>query len=414
MKIFKILICFSLAFYSNTLAQQNVQQLRLGEALSMALRNNSSIKASEFDIETNRSLKRTASDIGKTSFSGTFGQYNSYVKSDNNITISQSIPFPTTFNANAKLGAARVRSSELMLGATQNELAFQVKSSFYQLAYLKTLDKWLLHLDSIYVAFQRAATLRYQYEETNLIEKTTAETQAMQIRTQLRQNDADIRIFQTRLQTLLNTNESLDIQFDSLTAREISLPDTSSLVNNPLLSWFRQQIMVAERQKTVEKNRLLPDLSASFFSQTLIDTQLEANSPQLATASNRFQGFGIGIAIPLWIKPQAARVKAAQSELAATESMYAFQEKNFQGRLNELIQDYLKYSESLRYYLEASLPNAELLLNQSQRAYESGEIGYVEYLQSLRTATEVRTGYLSTLNNYNQSVISIEYIIGQQ
>lgn len=414
MKIFKILICFSLAFYSNTLAQQNVQQLRLGEALSMALRNNSSIKASEFDIETNRSLKRTASDIGKTSFSGTFGQYNSYVKSDNNITISQSIPFPTTFNANAKLGAARVRSSELMLGATQNELAFQVKSSFYQLAYLKTLDKWLLHLDSIYVAFQRAATLRYQYEETNLIEKTTAETQAMQIRTQLRQNDADIRIFQTRLQTLLNTNESLDIQFDSLTAREISLPDTSSLVNNPLLSWFRQQIMVAERQKTVEKNRLLPDLSASFFSQTLIDTQLEANSPQLATASNRFQGFGIGIAIPLWIKPQAARVKAAQSELAATESMYAFQEKNFQGSLNELIQDYLKYSESLRYYLEASLPNAELLLNQSQRAYESGEIGYVEYLQSLRTATEVRTGYLSTLNNYNQSVISIEYIIGQQ
>jgi len=414
MKIFKILICFSLAFYSNTLAQQNVQQLRLGEALSIALRNNASIKASEFDIETNRSLKRTASDIGKTSFSGMFGQYNSYVKSDNNITISQSIPFPTTFNANAKLGAARIRSSELMLGATQNELAFQVKSSFYQLAYLKTLDKWLLHLDSIYVAFQRAATLRYQYEETNLIEKTSAETQAMQIRTQLRQNDADIRIFQTRLQTLLNADEQLDIAFDSLTAREISLPDTSALASNPLLNWFRQQILVAERQKTVEKNRLLPDLSASFFSQTLIDTQLEANSPELATASNRFQGFGIGIAIPLWIKPQAARVKAAQSELAATESMYAFQEKNFQGRLNELIQDYLKYSESLRYYLEASLPNAELLLNQSQRAYEGGEIGYVEYLQSLRTATEVRTGYLATLNNYNQAVISIEYIIGQQ
>ena len=219
MKIFKILICFSLAFYSKTLAQQNVQQLRLGEALSIALRNNASIKASEFDIETNRSLKRTASDIGKTSFSGMFGQYNSYVKSDNNITISQSIPFPTTFNANAKLGAARIRSSELMLGATQNELAFQVKSSFYQLAYLKTLDKWLLHLDSIYVAFQRAATLRYQYEETNLIEKTSAETQAMQIRTQLRQNDADIRIFQIRLQTLLNADEQLDIAFDSLTAR---------------------------------------------------------------------------------------------------------------------------------------------------------------------------------------------------
>ncbi len=414
MKIFKILICFSLAFYSKAWAQQNLQQLQLSEALSIALKNNSSIKASEFDIKTSRSLKKTSSDIGKTSFMGTFGQYNSYVKSDNNITISQSIPFPTTFSANAKLGVARIRSSELMLGATQNELAFQVKSSFYQMAYLKTLDKWLIHLDSIYSAFQRAAALRYQYEETNLIEKTTAETQAVQIRTLLRQNDADIRIFQTRLKTLLNTDEQLDIAFDSLAAREISLPDTSSLANNPLLSWFRQQIMVAEKQKIVEKNRLLPDLSASFFSQTLIDTQLRPNSTELATGSNRFQGFGFGIAIPLWTRPQAAKVKAAEFQLAATESMYAYQEKNFQGRLNELIQDYLKYSESLTYYIEASLPNAELLLNQSQRAYEGGEIGYVEYLQSLRTATEVRTGYLSTLNNYNQSVISIEYIIGQQ
>jgi len=414
MKIIKMVACLSIAIYSNGWAQQNLQQLQLSEALSIALRNNSSIKSAEYDITTNRELKKTASDIGKTSIAGTFGQYNSYVRSDNNITISQSIPFPTVFTATAKLGTARIRSSELLLGVTQNELSFQVKSSFYQLAYLKTLDKWLLHLDSIYTAFQRAASLRYQYEETNLLEKTTAETQAVQIRTLLRQNDADIKIFQTRLKTLLNTDEQLDIAFDSLSAREISLPDTSSLTNNPLLNWFRQQIMVAEKQKIVEKNRLLPDLSASYFTQTLIDTQLKAGSSDLAGSSDRFQGFGVGISIPLWIKPQVAKVRAAESQLKANESMYAYQEKNFQGRLNELIQDYQKYRESLSYYLEASLPNTELLLNQSQRAYESGEIGYVEYLQSLRTATEVRTGYLATLNNYNQSVISIEYIIGKQ
>jgi cobalt-zinc-cadmium resistance protein CzcA len=385
----------------------------LDEAVNVALKKNSSIKTVQYEIEANRQFKKTATDIGKTSVMGLFGQYNSYAR-DNNLAISQSIPFPTVFTSSAALGSAQVRGSELKLSATQNDLAFQVKSAFYQLAYLKTLNKWLQTQDSIYSTFARAAGIRLRTGETTLIEKTTAETQSRQVKTLRLQNDADIHIFQTRLQTLLNENHPIDITFDSLSAREITLPDTLALSANPMLNWLRQEIVIAEKSKAVTKNRLLPDIAVGYFSQTLIDIPLNEQSTRFATKADRFQGFQLGLSIPLWIRPQMAKIKAAQEQRNAAQSYFDYQQKNFKGQLNELLQEYLKYRESLTYYQSSSLPNAELLLRQSQRAFQAGEIGYVEYLQSLRTATEVRTGYLQTLNNYNQSVITLEYIIGKQ
>jgi cobalt-zinc-cadmium resistance protein CzcA len=38
---------------------------------------------------------------------------------------------------------------------------------------------------------------------------------------------------------------------------------------------------------------------------------------------------------------------------------------------------------------------------------------YLEYIQSLTRALQVKNNYLETLNNYNQSVLEIEYIIGK-
>ena len=408
-----ILILMLLSGSSFAQIQQGQRSLTLNEAVDIALKKNSSISSAKFEIEASRAFKKTATDIGKTNIMGTFGQYNGFAH-DNNFTLTQSIPFPTVFTSGLSLGNAQIRGSELKLAVTENDLAFQVKSSFYQLAYLKTLNQWLEKQDSIYTVFARAAGIRLKTGETTLIEKTTAETQLRQVKTLKLQNEADIRIYQTRLQTLLNENQPIEIVFDSLTARQITLPDTTSLFNNPVLNWLGQQIVIAERTKAVNMNRLLPDITFGYFNQTLIATPLSEGSAQYATSKDRFQGFMIGIGIPLWTHPQLAKVKTAEAQRKAAKSYFDFQHKNFTGQLNEFVQDYLKYKESLTYYQSSSLPNAELLLRQSQRAFQSGEIGYVEYLQSLRIATEVRTGYLQTLNSYNQSVITLEYIIGKQ
>ena len=40
------------------------------------------------------------------------------------------------------------------------------------------------------------------------------------------------------------------------------------------------------------------------------------------------------------------------------------------------------------YYVQTALPNAEIIAKNATKAYQSGEVGYVEYLQSLETDVE--------------------------
>ena len=408
---FTLITCFVI-FWQVSIAQ--VVQVPLEQAVQQSLQNNRFVQSARYDVQSQQSLRRTSTDIGKLSVTGMFGQYNSYVKSDNNITISQSIPFPTVFGARSALGDANIKSSELMRAATENEIAFQVKSTWYQLAYLRELNKWYARQDSLFGEFAEASGVRQRTGESNLLEKVTAESRHLQSQTLLRQNEADIIIYRKRLQTLLNSPSEVDAQLSQLVPRSLPIPDSVAVLNNPQLEWYRQQITIAEKSKLVEKNLLAPDLIVGYFNQTLIGTPTAENSANIATKSDRFQGFQVGISIPLWFRPQTARIKAAEYNRLSSESRYQQEQRNYKGELTALSEEVKKLGNSLAYYTSSALPQAELILKQSNLAFRGGEIGYVEYIQALNTAADLRVGYLETLNNYNQAVINLEYLLGQR
>ncbi len=56
------------------------------------------------------------------------------------------------------------------------------------------------------------------------------------------------------------------------------------------------------------------------------------------------------------------------------------------------------------------MPQAALLLKNSQRAFQEGEIEYMEYVQGLNRALTIQTKYLAFLNQYNQTLIKLEQL----
>ena len=134
---------------------------------------------------------------------------------------------------------------------------------------------------------------------------------------------------------------------------------------------------------------------------------------QYFDGSKRFTGFQVGISIPLWFVPQAARVKAASINQQVVQSNYEQFQVNMQGQYNQAVQEYLKNKNTIAYYEQNALPNADLLINQSDKAFKSGEIGYGEYLQGLKNALFIKASHLRAVNQYNQSVIALEFLIGK-
>jgi heavy metal efflux system protein len=407
----RIVILISFVLLSHSGFSQS-GKFSVEQAVEIALKNNGSIKAAVSEVEQQKELKKTSFDLPKTDVSLQYGQYNSYRK-DNNITVSQTIPF-TALGSQASYNRSLVASVEMKKAITENELVYQVKQIYYQLAFMQARYNLLLEQDSIYAGFLKSASFRYKTGETNLLEKTTAETQRNEVLNQLQKSKSEVVILQTQLKTLLNSETLPEISETTLVEIESKERyDTSSVSSNPSLAYMRQQVDVAQRFKKVEAAKFAPDFKVGFFTQTLIDVPNPENG-RLATSGNRFTGVQVGLAIPLWFIPHQARLKAAELGKQTAQNNYQYHSLTVQGQFQQAEQQYEKNKSSLSYYHTSALPNADLILKQSQTSFKAGEIGYAEYLLGLRNAISIKEGYLQTLNDYNQSIIYIEFLSGNK
>jgi cobalt-zinc-cadmium resistance protein CzcA len=408
MKHIILAILSGIAFSS--LSQTNT--LSIDKAIAEALKNNTSIKASIYEVEVRKQLQKTSFELPKTDVTLLYGQYNSYAKNDNNITVTQSIPF-SAFGRQQSLNRALTNSSKLQQAVAENEIVYQVKQVFYQLVFAKARHTLLQQQDSIYDGFMRSASLRYKTGEANLLEQTTATAQRSEAINQLRQNYTEIVKLQSQLKTLINSPTVPEVVDQTLTKVAFDIIDTVAYQQNPVLSYRKQQVEVAQREKKLQAAKVAPDLLVGFFSQTLIGTP-EVETGAVATGSDRFTGFQIGVSIPLWLAPHQARVRAAEFNKRAVESNFEYFQQSLQSQLQQALEQLATYKNSLDYYLGAALPNADLILKQAQIAFREGEIDYAEYLLGIRNGISIKESYLKTLNDYNQSIIYIEYLIGKK
>lgn len=404
------IICLALALIPFTGATQT--PLTLETAINTALQNNNGIQAAKQEVTHTQLLKKTSSDIGKTDVSFMFGQYNS-IQQDNNFTISQTLPFPTVLNRRTQLATETIKSSRLQLAANENSLVKAVKQTWHEIAYLIAKEQLLIEQDSLYRGFVQTATARYTTGETNLLEKTTALARQGLAADALQQHRALIQSRYNHLQLLLNTTDSLIFPAPILEAKTAgTLADTAQLHKNPLLQWWQQQQVIAQRQKQVEGALLLPDITIGYFNQTLIGTQTIGGNSIYYGSEKRFTGMQVGVSIPLWFVPQAAKIRAAETQQQISQTHYKQAELELNTEYKQAVLAFTKNKTSLDYHTAVALPNAQLIIEQAQKAWKGGEIGYVEYLQSLSAAIEIKQNHLQALNNYNQAVIEIEYLLG--
>ena len=401
-------------FLSQTYKTANAQQVTTGnismkDAIEMALKNNRGIKSLEYDVDLQKVLKRTAFDISKTNVSYTRGQYNSANKKDNNITVTQNLSLPLLYSANNGLAKANIKSSEFKLLFQQKELIKNVKSAYMQLLYLLNKQRLLQSQDSLVAPSVKAAQIRFKTGETNLLEKATAEAQEMELKTLLMQNNSAISAVRGQLSTLLNSSQVPQIQDESLNRLDFDLSrDRSVMPKTAAVDYLQQQVEVISKSGQVEKAKVLPDLSVGYFNQTLTGFQNINGTDQYFGPNNRFTGFMLGMAIPLGLGSQIAKVKAAGINKIMAENDYEYALNNMQTQYNQAMQEFLKQKASLSYFEKNALPLADLIVLNAQKSLQMGDIDYSKYAFSMNQALAIKSGYLETLNNFNQAVILLD------
>lgn len=408
-----LLLALMVATCFNTAKAQQSIKINLHEAIQMALDSNLTVRSSAYSVDVQKALKGASWDIPKTSVEGQYGQFNSYGK-DNSFTVSQSFAFPTVYTNQHKLANAGVISSEWQLKASQLDIATRVKQIYWQLAYLRSKQQLIVYKDSLYANFFKAANLRANTGETNRLEMITARSQSMEVKNLLQQITADLNINTQNLQALLNT-ESAVYPADTVLQRiDFSPTDGNGvLAENPLAGYMQQQIEVSRFEKKVELSRMMPDFSIGYFSQTMKGIQDVNGVPRTFGSGDRLTGVQASVSIPLWFFPHKAKIKAARLKEQVSQLNAESYEKSLSSEYRTLLGEYAKYSTSLVYYEKQAIPEAELIIDQATRSYNGGAMDYIDYVLNIDRAISIKQNYLDALNNYNQTIVRIDFITGK-
>jgi cobalt-zinc-cadmium resistance protein CzcA len=406
-----LLLCMAFSFQTNA---QVGNAITLPQALELAYKNNQLLQANAYDVQAQQLLKNASTILPKASFKAQLGQNNSR-RFDENLSISQDIPNPALFKARRNLAGQHMALSQQRLNITRQELTHEIRQCWHQSLYLLALEQVLVREDSLLGQFVRAASLKFKTGESALLEKTTAETRQQHLQQDIQETRMLLNTEKLKLQQWLNLPMGFSIAETSLPTLVLTEVLDSNLVQgNPLLLLAQQQIALAEAERQVANAERLPDFSAGYFIQSLAGPQEVDGVVKNYNAVPRFQGVQLGVSVPIFgAKGYRAKSEAAEVQVLAQQRQGEYLRSQLQSELRQYAAQYVFWKNNVAYHQDTALPNAKSIVVNASRAYQIGEIGYVEYAQALQTHLEIQRAYLEAVNNLNQTIISIQFLINQ-
>lgn len=399
-----IVILFSLLSVQPVKAQSPIT---LQQALDTALTNNLTVKNERLKSEYRQKLIKSGGTLPPTTFVGEYGQINSFY-SDTRVGVSQTLNFPTVYARQKDLLREEWKSSLLQVGVQEAELTKRVTHIFFTLVYLQQKKDLLQHSDRIFSEFLEKASLRFEQGESNILEKATAENQRGQISLQLSQLEQDLDLLQLQFQLLLNTPRAYVPDGEAEMPETFLGNDTVWLAAHPHLQYLRQQQQIASATTKLERSKLSPDINLGY---NLMGMRgMDADNRE-HNGSLRLQSVQIGLGIPIFTSGQKAKINASKTNEIIAANEYERQVQIFENGYRSAYAQYQKSEETLRYFENTALENAEIMANTANKQFANGDINYLDWVILIHQSTAIQSDYLEALKNRNSALAELNFYI---
>jgi len=398
-----ILLLFS---FPNLFAQE---VLNYDKAAQLLTERNGRYKSALLEQGKQELIGKSNSGIPSTTINGMIGQYNSSYKKDNNITINQTIPFPTSFREEKNLGVEIGKLSQIESLLLLRDLEQQLALSFDQYGYVQTQIRYLQELDSSLIQLEEKSKIRMDLLDISRLDYSLVQTKRMRLANEISLLESQLLGEKRKIASLLNLEEStFSLESANYLAKLNLLPKTD-VSNHPISQWYQQQNGVYLQEKQVNFSHQLPEINLGYFNQTLVGVQNLNGVDTKFTQANRFQGYMVGANVPLFWgayknRNQVTTLSMQQNELESAQSKQAMQREFIQltERLNVLSASIERMGGQLNNELRFLTEDAKV-------KFEVGEISFIEFLQIQQQRSELELTYLQLINQFNQTSIQLNW-----
>lgn len=393
---------------------QNPQKAIMGNldsAIDMSLKKNELTRNSELAIQIAEADKGKAFNLKKTQVDFQYGQFNSS-ENDLGISLSQEFQFPTVYGRQLKIAKLNKEFQVASSEEVKNQLKFQIRSIWNDLAFQQRILEILQTEDSASVDLLSIAELKFTTEEISLQEKLNIQNQYYELKNKIFTQETMIANLESHLNYLLNDS----LQWTFRAHLEETFPMT--LLNSQNLNSSNTQIVKTEKELSISKeerqlaqDKLLPDLNIGYVNQTFINGPL-ANG-QLAGSGDRFTGVMVGFRVPLFFGSHSAEIKSSKLRSNQMELALEQLKRSVESQSNIQIEIIKNLEKQLSYYKQYRLKEADLIFTNSVVRVSFKESNFMEQLEAQKSSFLIHEEYALVLKLYNEAIIEFLYLKGQ-
>lgn len=391
-------------------SQDKPKEVTLQEALEITDKNNLLLKNAGLEVKISKSRLNAWLDLNKTVLNAEYGQINT-LYNDNRFGLSQSFQFPAVYSYRKKSLKEQLSAITAESDVTRLHILAAVKTAYYDILILRQKRNLLQQADSLYAIYELQANRRFEAGETNVLEKTSAQSYRQSVREQRRLLEYDLNVALSNFNLLLQGNNAYSPAQAPPAYIFTGVPDTARIMQHPLLQALQHKIGAESYQYKTEKARLGPDVSVGYSNMSIIGIQNVDGVERYFSGSTRFSTVSIGLGVPLFYK---------SFKSAALQSLYRVEQaKNtYEQEKQQLRSEYLKtrlqadaFQSSVAYYESTGLQNAEMILQTAATQFKAGAINHLEFTQLIHQGIAMKNQYYEYLQNLNQLNIKLETFI---
>jgi cobalt-zinc-cadmium resistance protein CzcA len=225
----------------------------------------------------------------------------------------------------------------------------------------------------------------------------------------------DYNTAQRRLMYLLNSDapiEPADTQFSAIAGGL-----TTSTLNfdaTPQGIAAENEIAVSKQNLSVARQQYLPGITLGATTQAMIKSFNPYNVERNRFEKGNFMGFEVGVTVPIFFGAQRARTKAAKKELEMSQLRQDIARKEAENEYAAELNKLKSASQNLAYYTNTGASQADEIIRIANVSYSLGDINYMEYINNLETAYEMQRNHADAIYEYNQTIINLNYLTGQE
>ncbi len=383
------------------------EKMTLQQCFQLADRQNLALQSGRKAVEKAQVMQGTAWDLDKTEIAFSQNPASSG-DTDNGLTFSQSIEFPTVYTARRGQLKAETQAEKSRLNVTSQQLRLEIANVYYAMLYQTRRLQILLQQDSVIQRYCDVAGKRYKAGEARQLEFLSADRMRNDNRLEMTKVKNEAENLQTALMALLNTTSPVVPAADNLVISQRSPMNAAFNYQQTADAQYQKDLISAlDKEVKCAKTGYAPSLSLALRSQLLIDSWDPYHINRQRFTEGNFFGFEVTVGVPLFYGATKAKVKAAQKDrevaLLAMQQEQREKERDYKQGYNRL-QNAIKRME---YYSGENMAKAKDIERLSTLEYENGEISYVEYASALQEAIDMRLKQAEVVNEYNEAVLAL-------